>query len=359
MAKTLVLLAILGGVLTAVTGLAQSQTDPWQYNVDSCQYASINRTESRIVLNGATKSEALAVVLTSTALSDLAFANENETRSLVKGVPILQAVQAGPLSWDAFELLFERRSPADLGWQVINALLADDEKVRGIYLLSSQKGMRIGKGQRLTVVLAAKIPTTLAVGKTSAQKFSFSLPGYRSVEFKCPATALNLQMQGAASPWTASDLGARLTLEITGSEGKLTAEARGRIAEVTGSFDRAGAVAPSIAVSDVNVTGFVTQDGLTVSQRSGAVGVGIEDNTKTCSYLFPHTRVRGVSSRLEDAAGHGFELKKERENDPAVVTLLKRPTVLCLAFQVPDRSLRNIKLRLGSNEFTIAVTSAK
>lgn len=164
--------------------------------------------------------------------------------------------------------------------------------------------------------------------------------------------------QGAASPWTASDLAAKLTVEITG-EGKLTAEAQGRIAEVTGSFDRAGAAAPSIALSDVNVTGFVTQDGLTVPQRSGAVAVGIKDNTGTCSYLFPHTRVRGVSSRLEDAAGNGFELKKDRENDPAVVTLLKRPTALCLAFRVPERLLRNIKLRLGSNEFTVAVTSAK
>ncbi len=161
--------------------------------------------------------------------------------------------------------------------------------------------------------------------------------------------------QGTSSVWTASDLLATPTTTVSGGEGKLTADAGARLVEVTGAIDRGGTAAPSAALSDVNLSGWVTRDGLTVSRRSVVMAVGIKDNTGTCSYLFPHVRVRGVSSRLADAAGNGFELKKEGENDPAVITLLKRPTQLCLAFQIPARPLRTVTLRLGSNDFKVPV----
>ena len=174
------------------------------------------------------------------------------------------------------------------------------------------------------------------------------------------AGAVIVASQGSSSRWTAAGLVATPRATVEGErEGTLTAEAGARLVEVTGAFDRAGASAPSVALPDVNLSGWVTVEGLTVTQRSGVMAVGVKDNTGACSYLFPHLRVRGVTSRLADAAGNGIELKKNEEKDPAVVTLLKRPAQLCLVFQIPSGPLRTVTLRVGSDEFRVTVGNGK
>jgi hypothetical protein len=165
--------------------------------------------------------------------------------------------------------------------------------------------------------------------------------------------------QARSSGWTASGLAATPRQTVEGRDGEIKAELGSRLVEVTGSFDRAGDSLLSIVLADVYLSGWVAQNGLAVSQRSETKGVGIKGNAPSCSYVFPHIMVRGITSRLADAGGNGFELKKKQESDPVILTLLRRPTQLCLVFAIPSQPVRAVTLRVASEEFKILVADEK
>jgi hypothetical protein len=107
------------------------------------------------------------------------------------------------------------------------------------------------------------------------------------------------------------------------------------------------------------LTRWSTETGLTVSRRCELVAIGIKGDDGNCYYNFPHRIVRKFSTRLADRTGNGYELKKGEESDPAVVTLLKNPARLCLAFGVTVKAARNFNIYFDGSEYSIAVVAPK
>ena len=66
-------------------------------------------------------------------------------------------------------------------------------------------------------------------------------------------------------------------------------------------------------VTDVYIEQWTTPQGFTVRGRGELRGVGLKAAKEPCSYLFPHIRIRRVTSKLEDVDGNGVELAKHEE----------------------------------------------
>lgn len=163
--------------------------------------------------------------------------------------------------------------------------------------------------------------------------------------------------------WSALNLSATLRETIAGAggatgEGDLNAEL-GSILEVNGEFGLSNIESPSISLADIYLTGWVTEDGLTVLRRCELVAIGTKDNSGNCRYDYPQRIVQHFSTRLAGPTGDGFELKKAEKSDPTIVTLLKNPCRLCFAFGVPVKAARSFTLYFGGVEYSIAVVSSK
>jgi hypothetical protein len=163
--------------------------------------------------------------------------------------------------------------------------------------------------------------------------------------------------------WSALNLSASLREKIAGAggvtgEGELNAEA-GSILEIDGEFGLPNVDSPSFNLGNVYLMGWSTETGLTVSQRCELVAIGIKDSSGNCRFDFPQRIVQHFSTRLAGPFGDGYELKKEKESDPIIVTLLKNPCRLCLAFGVPVQAARSFRLYFDGSEHSIIVDILK
>lgn len=159
--------------------------------------------------------------------------------------------------------------------------------------------------------------------------------------------------QPAGDSWYVEQAGTVLIQRIIGSSAEAKAEPGSAILEVVGTFGHRGNDRPSLTVPEINVTIAADVKALTTSQRFPLLAVGLRGSDEKCHYDFPHTLVRGVTTQLEDAVGNGYELKKDKEADPAVVTWKKNPSRLCFAFNVPGGSTKAAALQLGQRTLAL------
>ncbi len=182
----------LGDIIVKTKLPASAQTQQWHVRLDSFQFAEVKEAEQRVIL-GATPTNSIGIAITFTAMEEISFPEDNYARTLVKGVPTLTENRFGALAWSGFSVTYELGRLDEAGLQMINAFQAADEKIRGIYLMSSKKGRVIEKGKRVTLILVAKLPDGF-VPVQGKNEFMFRFPGFQSVRMTFASTRLNLEL---------------------------------------------------------------------------------------------------------------------------------------------------------------------
>ena len=165
--------------------------------------------------------------------------------------------------------------------------------------------------------------------------------------------------QKKQSGWHASNLHASFSQGIAGKGGSVKADSGSSILEVSGKFRFHNATAPSVNIPKIYLKGWLTDAGLSANQRRELLAIGLKGRDGSRYYIFPHTIVRKFSTRLEDAAGNGIEFKKGEETEPAVVTLLKNPGELWLAFGVPSETTQSFTLCFDGVDYLISIATPK
>ncbi|MFH1092501.1 MAG: hypothetical protein V1742_13125 [Pseudomonadota bacterium] len=155
----------------------------------------------------------------------------------------------------------------------------------------------------------------------------------------------------AQSNWSGTDLNAVLKQEVTGSSmaGKvtMTADPGSKILEVVGSFGSRNPKNASGPIDDI----FVLASGKDKPGKSRVVAIGLVGKTGECSYLFPKD-FKGYIKISYEATGDGYQIGRDKEDDPFRISLLKNPCRLCMIFLIlegPDE----LKLRFFDSDIPL------
>jgi len=154
------------------------------------------------------------------------------------------------------------------------------------------------------------------------------------------------------STWTSQNLEAFLVQEISGGQAKRVAK-EGTILVIRGVFKPAEGQAATLPVGSIVLEGQSTVGETSAKWKLGVIGVGI-DGGKGCGYEFPDTVVKGEITTSHDTGG-AFSIQKEAENAPALLKIVRHPTTLCLAFNVPQAPSGDVRLRFGDLQTTVSV----
>jgi len=163
-------------------------------------------------------------------------------------------------------------------------------------------------------------------------------------------TRANAAQKGA---WQAENPEAAIVAEIRGENSSLTEDNNRNIIEVKAR------IKPHDSSSRDLKTKEIILEGKTIVNKSVAwklepVGIGMVGNNNKCFYQFPHTLIKGAEGLSIASAGE-IKLSREKEGAPAVVSLIKSPTHICLAFSAPQGVNGKLTFHLADSQFPVSL----
>jgi hypothetical protein len=158
--------------------------------------------------------------------------------------------------------------------------------------------------------------------------------------------------------WQADNLEAAFVSEIRGERETKTADKNGNIIEVKVKVRPSASSGPNMKIKDIMLEGKTIANNRPEVWKLKPVGIGIVGNNNACFYQFPHTLIKGMVGMSVASAGE-FKLSREKEGAPAVITLVKSPTHICLAFVASKGGIGKMKLHLANNRFPVSVINKK
>lgn len=158
--------------------------------------------------------------------------------------------------------------------------------------------------------------------------------------------------------WQANNPEAAIVGEIQGEMEKRVSDDKSIIIEVktrTKPFDPSR---PGLKIKEIILEGKSATPSKSTTWKAEPIGIGIVGKNNACFYQFPDTLVKGAESMSIPSAGE-IKLSREKEGVPAVVTLLKSPTHICLAFRVQRGVTGKLKLHLADSRFPVSFLGEK
>lgn len=155
--------------------------------------------------------------------------------------------------------------------------------------------------------------------------------------------------------WQADNLEAAIVTEISGERETKTVDNNRNIIEVKIRIKPADSSSRDLKTKEIVLEGKSIANNKSVGWKLEPVGIGIVGNNGKCFYQFPHTLIKGTVGMSVATAGE-FKLSREKEGAPAVITLVKSPTHICLAFSVPEGGSEKMKLHLANSRFPLSVS---
>jgi hypothetical protein len=159
--------------------------------------------------------------------------------------------------------------------------------------------------------------------------------------------------QSEKCEWSINNIRGEFVNQIRDSSSIMKAK-DGKILEVSGDFFCSNCKTLSIDTTKIKIEGTKKQNQASAKWSESIVGVGILN-----SYIFPQTIVKGGitnSVGLKDSKEKfEFKISKENEGAPAVLAISKSPSILNLAFTVPDDTDTKFRLIFDNKiyDFTI------
>lgn len=173
--------------------------------------------------------------------------------------------------------------------------------------------------------------------------------------FCISVTMANAAQKGA---WQAENLEAAIVTEIRGERDTITEDKNKDIIEVKASIKPRDPSSQNLKTKEIILEGKTITNSKSVAWKLEPVAIGIVGKNNTCFYQFPHTLVKGAVGMSIASAGE-FKLSREKEGAPAVVSLIKSPTHICLAFSATQGGNGKLTLHLANSRFPVNVLNKK
>jgi hypothetical protein len=166
--------------------------------------------------------------------------------------------------------------------------------------------------------------------------------------------------QGQAPAVRVDSITSATVTEVKGSSGMgtwtLKAE-KGVIVEVRARLALAAQAKFSAAANDCMLSGASKIATQSSTWNLSTTAVGLQTG-KTCNYTNPSSIVKGAMSQSNPMAGT-FEVAREQEGGPAMLTFGPGSTKVCFAFLVPAGPAGAMKLKLGQTAIAVPAVAAK
>ena len=169
--------------------------------------------------------------------------------------------------------------------------------------------------------------------------------------FCISVTKTNAAQKGA---WQAENLEAAIVAELRGENSTLTEDKNKNIIEVKARIKPHDSSSRDLKTKEIILEGKTIAGNKSVAWKLEPVGIGIVGNNNKCFYQFPHTLLKGAVGMSIASAGE-IKLSREKEGAPAVVSLIKSPTHLCLAFSAPQGGNGKMTLHLADSQFPVSL----
>lgn len=163
--------------------------------------------------------------------------------------------------------------------------------------------------------------------------------------------------QEQKSMWSARELTGTLSERIKDVSGESHKAEKGTILEVTGSFSASDLKKASLDLSSVVLTATSVADGKKTSVKAKLLGICLFRKPENRLYHLPKQLGQGTLTEESDVGE--FKWTREKEGAPLIFSLVKSPTQLCLAFEVPKDAKATYELRFGDLKAAVSIPASK
>ncbi len=157
------------------------------------------------------------------------------------------------------------------------------------------------------------------------------------------------------SGWRAGKLEAVTVGEIQGERGIRIAADNGILIVVRGKVKPFDSSRPGLKTGEIILEGRSAAAG---TWKAEPIAIGLVKRDNRCFFQFPDAIIKGTESLGVLSAGE-IRLSREAKGAPMVVTLIKSPANICLAFRAPRDMTGKLRLDLASTRNPVALKSGK
>ncbi len=154
--------------------------------------------------------------------------------------------------------------------------------------------------------------------------------------------------------WDITNIKSSIMMEISGNVADMTIKRtaqEGSIVEIRGMFSARSGGRVGLDIMAITLSGTTVEHGITINWEVSPIAIGLDLGTQ-CNYLFPDIIIEGAV-RQSSIKGGEYELGREKEDSPLILTIIAHPTPLCLAFPAPVTSQGQMFLKFGTTNIVV------